>query len=218
MLVEIAGRHDASLWRVTRAGCPWTAGHPVRHPQSGVLPVEQGPRLRPPPARIDPDVVILVDRPISDPLNGRTMVDRAAGDLGDHPDRQRTLVDQRTQSVVDSLRAAGRRVVIVEPVPVAPEQLDPFRCITAARFLDECRFVTSTAPLAEEVFSRQLAEKYSDVWSLSLDDLVCPYLPICDPVVDGTVVRSDDEHLTAAFALGIGDVVDRFLVDNRVVE
>ena len=36
--------------------------------------------------------------------------------------------------------------------------------------------------------------------SIDFDRQVCPYLPICDPVVDGMVVHHDDNHLTVTFA------------------
>ena len=32
---------------------------------------------------------------------------------------------------------------------------------------------------------RAAADEDDEVWSLDIDQLVCPYLPICDPVVDG---------------------------------
>jgi hypothetical protein len=32
---------------------------------------------------------------------------------------------------------------------------------------------------------------------------LCPYLPICDPVINGVMVRKDHEHITTAFAVSL---------------
>jgi hypothetical protein len=34
---------------------------------------------------------------------------------------------------------------------------------------------------------------------LDLDATVCPFQPICDPVVDGLVVRWDNNHVTLTY-------------------
>jgi len=45
---------------------------------------------------------------------------------------------------------------------------------------------------------------------------VCPYLPICDPVIDGIVVKFDRQHLTAQFATRIADPIDAVLTRSGV--
>jgi hypothetical protein len=52
---------------------------------------------------------------------------------------------------------------------------------------------------------RALAEQRDEVTALDVDRLVCPYLPICDPVLDGMVVFRDDNHITGTFATSLAD-------------
>jgi hypothetical protein len=56
------------------------------------------------------------------------------------------------------------------------------------------------------------------VWSLDLDHLVCPYLPICDPVVDNQIVKIDETHLTAKFGKAIAPSIDSYLKDNGLID
>jgi hypothetical protein len=41
--------------------------------------------------------------------------------------------------------------------------------------------------------------------------LYCPYLPICDPVIGGIVVRFDSQHITARFAESLAPAVLAYL-------
>ena len=49
------------------------------------------------------------------------------------------------------------------------------------------------------------------MFSANFDDLVCPYDPICDPVVNGQIVRFDASHITVAFANSIAPQVNAYL-------
>jgi hypothetical protein len=122
----------------------------------------------------------------------------------------------RTTAAVALLRAGGRKVVILEETPVARPADDPLECLSKATFLDECRFVTHEGPTELERIGREVADA-DDVWSLDLDGNVCPYLPICDPIVDGLIVRRDDSHLSSRFTARLTPVFERFLDDNDVL-
>jgi len=106
-------------------------------------------------------------------------------------------------------------VVVVEPVPVSSS--DPLRCLSEAEFVEECRFVASSSPGAEETVLRDLADGDDEVVSLDLDGAVCPYLPICDPVIDGLVVFHDSNHITTRYGRTLLDPVDRLLEDEGVL-
>ena len=84
------------------------------------------------------------------------------------------------------------------------------------KYLDACRYVSSTAPTPLEASYRSLANG-TDVYSLDLDRLVCPYLPICDPMVGGLVVKKDGEHITAPFSRYIGKPIASLLVADGIV-
>jgi hypothetical protein len=49
------------------------------------------------------------------------------------------------------------------------------------------------------------------------DRLVCPYLPICDPVIAGHIVKIDKQHLTCEFAQYMSDDVLAYLKTNKVL-
>jgi hypothetical protein len=55
------------------------------------------------------------------------------------------------------------------------------------------------------------------VVAADFDRLVCPFLPICDPVVNGEIVKSDGTHLTARFAESIAPEISTYLVDSGLV-
>jgi hypothetical protein len=40
---------------------------------------------------------------------------------------------------------------------------------------------------------------------------VCPFLPICDPVVDGSIVKRDPSHLKVLYALKLVPQVEMYL-------
>ena len=49
------------------------------------------------------------------------------------------------------------------------------------------------------------------------DRLVCPFLPICDPVVNGALVKLDQSHITLKFARSIAPAVDEYLKQAGVI-
>lgn len=58
---------------------------------------------------------------------------------------------------------------------------------------------------------RKLAADNDDIYDLDLDRIVCPLLPICDPVVDGSIVKRDPSHLKVLFALKLVPQVEMYL-------
>ena len=56
------------------------------------------------------------------------------------------------------------------------------------------------------------------MWSVDLDRSACPALPICDPVIDGTVVRWDGSHLTRRFSMTLVDDLTAMLDERGLLE
>jgi hypothetical protein len=77
--------------------------------------------------------------------------------------------------------------------------------------LEQCRYLANLTPTPVELYDRQLAVEHSGVYSADFDRLVCPYFPICDPIVNGQIVKWDPTHLTVAFAKSIAPQVDAYL-------
>ena len=108
---------------------------------------------------------------------------------------------RRTEESVQKFLDDGRKVVMIEPIPVSSNSDDPLKCLSNATYFEECRFVANTEPTAVERIYRDLANAHPDnVFSVDIDHDICPYLPICDPVVNGLIVRWDPGHLTTRFA------------------
>jgi hypothetical protein len=100
---------------------------------------------------------------------------------------------------------------MIEPVTVAP--FDTVNCLSGAASLEACRFVANTQATDLERSFRSIADG-KRVWSIDIDSLVCPYLPICDPLVDGVIVRSDNSHISVRFAESIAGKLEDLLVQQ----
>ena len=104
--------------------------------------------------QFDPDVIVLVHHPFDDPAGGPDM--SADGKLI-HFGTEDSLRAVRTAArrSVDELQANGRKIVILEPLPLAPGAFNPLTCLSQAKFVDDCRYVAaSTTPI--ERFYRSL--------------------------------------------------------------
>ena len=55
------------------------------------------------------------------------------------------------------------------------------------------------------------------VFDENLDTLVCPFLPICDPIIDGQIVRWDPAHLTPKFAETLSGPVQAILARDGLI-
>ena len=83
---------------------------------------------------------------------------------------------------------------------------------------EECRYVAQAgAARGVEGPYRQLARRNPGVYSADFDGLVCPFLPICDPVIGGRIVKWDASHLTVVFAQSLAPQVDAYLKQIGVI-
>ena len=159
---------------------------------------------------LDPDVIVVADRPIDDPARlGR--VSTPQGLFEPRPGRARP---RRCAAVTESSLACcakgGRKVVIIEPIPIAPARHDPLNCLSSATKVEQCIYQANTKPTPlENMYASQV--KPGAVWTLDLDRVVCPRFPTCDPVVRGLIVKRDTDHITGKYADDIGESVDAIL-------
>ena len=215
MLQDLAERHDLRLTARFLPFCPWPRG--VVYQGVRQCYAEQADLFDRIITEVDPDIVFLAHRPIDDVNDPQAIADEDEGGLDGDADRQAAALDRRITDVVRSLRADGRTVVIFEPIPVVAKDDDTLTCLSQEQALDPCRFVTRDGPGYEERIIRRLAADDDGVIAVDLDRLVCPYLPICDPVVDDLVVKRDHNHLTVTFARSLLDPVDDYLIARGVV-
>jgi peptidoglycan/LPS O-acetylase OafA/YrhL len=209
-LKKLAEDRSLTLSVAVAPGCPWQRG--ILRRGEGLVG-DKVQDLGPPcqahhdewydtviPA-LDPDVIVVANQPWDDPTSVRQIQDEERGAVEVGTSAFLDVVRTRTSEAVRALRADDRRVVMLEPVPLSSDKDDPLACLSEARFLEECRFVSRMAPTGVETTYREIASEQPDaVISVDLDREVCPYLPICDPIVNHLIVRWDPQHLTARFA------------------
>jgi hypothetical protein len=228
MLTAMAEDRNLTLAAAVAPGCPWQQGILRRgQVQVGTTLQDLGPPCAAHHAEwydtiiaaLDPDIVIAVNEPLDDPTSPRPIQDEQKGPVDAGTDAFNEVVQDRTTQAVQRFVADGRKVVMIEPIPLTRYKDDPLNCLAQAKFLDECRFVTGTKPTEVETIYRRVAAQLStSVFSVDLDHLVCPYLPICDPVVNGLIVRRDPEHLTDRFAASLVKPFERILDDHGLLQ
>jgi hypothetical protein len=194
---ELARQADLTLSVGVGPLCPWPRG---------LYYLKGGPDCRTNKAfwygalmdEVDPDLVVLGQRPIDDPANSAGVF-APAGRFDPGSPGYDAAVEEVVRSTVAALRADGRAVVMIEPIPIASRDGDPLSCLSSAPNLDACTYEANDAPTPIELVYRSEADEV-DTWSLDIDDLVCPRLPTCDPVVDGIIVKRDSNHITGTYS------------------
>ncbi len=197
----IARSRDLSLSVVLTHGCPWQGelGTPV----DGVaqpcdeITADIYDRILP---ALEPSVVVVGPGAVATTL-GLTPFDRV--------DPVAAALELQTPPAVDRLDRLADRVVLIEPMPVVPA--DPLACLERAEWLEDCRFVTPEERPWIELTYLRLTEPRRRLVVLDLDPLVCPYLPICDPVISRQVVRRDPLHLTQGFGATLDAPLEELL-------
>lgn len=216
--MDIARRENLTLSVVALGGCPWQ-----RHLASGRY-------LRACRARKDdaytrvipelkPDVIIAVNYGYDDPSVGAV---RMLGESGEAvmrgtPEFDHLLREATLASVAELEPMAATGLVIIEPIPVAPKPENPTACLVRGRFLEECRYIASREPSRLERLYRDIAARNPRVWSADFDRLVCPWWPVCDPMVGGHIVKVDCHHLTAGYAGYIAADIADYLKANLLL-
>jgi peptidoglycan/LPS O-acetylase OafA/YrhL len=218
---EIARRENLTLSVAVHGGCPWQR-------DLYVYPVTvNGQKLRTEDCRkekddlytrvipaLRPDLIVAMQ--VSHESPGLTPFLGPKGNaLPNGSPAALRWVDHTTRQSVQALRAPGRKLLIIEPIPSAP--FDPIACISKAKVLEACRFVASTTPDPVERYYRKLARTDSFVHSADFDRLACPYLPICDPVVNGQIVRRDGSHLAVKFVETLAPAIDTYLKNAGLI-
>ena len=196
LFTVIARREGLQLSVSTWPGCPWQRDLFTGYALRGCREIKENQykRLL---MTLHPNIVVVANLDFGTPGT-------FTGPLRDVHKRPVDFADvqRATERSLSQLRASGRRVVMIEslPIPVEHKLFDPLGCLAKADFLEACRFEAEVAPTRLEGLYRSLASQDRGVYSLDLDKEVCPLLPICDPVVNGEVVRFDALHLAVKFS------------------
>jgi peptidoglycan/LPS O-acetylase OafA/YrhL len=221
-LRELALQNDLTLSVAVRPGCPWQRGLGVSDPAAerlrGCLAAKEVLYDELIPA-LDPDLVVVMNGGYEispDILTGLQYTGPDGEVLEPGSPELEDRLEQTTRTSLDQLRA-GRDVVVLEPVPLEAGGFDPLGCLSEAEVVEACRFVVDPEPTEVERLYRSRADAADDVWSLDLDPLVCPFLPICDPIVDRLIVKADESHLTREFATSLAPALEDYLKSNGIL-
>ena len=215
---KIARNHSMSLAVTSFPNCAWQPGialDPIGGKPNGpaTCRAHQDDWYQRVLPQYAPDIVVVVSRGVEDPANP-TDIRLADGRLL-HPGSPgfTEAVQAASERALRLLKHPGRKIVILEPTPIAPPSIqgaDPFRCVSGATYLDDCRYVATAEPSPIVQYYRSIADGKS-LLSIDLDRVVCPYFPICDPVVGGVIVKVDRQHLTSVYSARIADSIDAAL-------
>jgi peptidoglycan/LPS O-acetylase OafA/YrhL len=219
---QISRRDDLTLSASVATLCPWqqgllvwatppTASREACARQRADLYKRVLPALR-------PDIVVLVDTGIDDPripAQIATDLHSQRFSLAKNRSQFEAILRDATVSTIQVLQREVPKIVIVEPIPKA--NFNPLSCLSSARSTSECRYVTDVGTTALESVYRDEARHLKGVWSMNIDPLVCPYLPVCDPIVNNIVVKFDAAHLTTEYSQYLAGPIDKYLHDNRIL-
>jgi hypothetical protein len=215
---EIAERVGGSLSVAMRESCPWQQDllfADFKHQDlCRAHHADWYSRVVP---SLDPDVVVLINRTFDDPVSPAAL-DTPDGRVDPGSDELLHEVRRATERSLETFRDRGRKVVVIEPIPYAPRGYRPISCLSQASDVDECRYVASPGPMGVERVYRKAAGNDDGIWVLDMDRLVCPFLPICDPVIAGEIVKLDGGHLTATYARSISGDIEGYLKDNAIID
>jgi peptidoglycan/LPS O-acetylase OafA/YrhL len=222
-LTAIAKQDNLTLSIAVKGGCPWQQN--LYAPEISIPGKTNRPqdckaqkddlynRVIP---QLNPDIIIAMNLAYENPIeplqfmnaDGQTLIRRSSSY---YPE-----IEAATKQSIAAMSDGGRRkVVLLEPIPVT--RFNPLDCLSKATYIEQCRYVASALPDRLEQFFRSLAKHDRNVWSINLDKLVCPFLPICDPIVNGQIVKWDPTHLTVKFAQSIAPELNTYLQQNNIL-
>jgi hypothetical protein len=214
----IARRESLTLATAIHHACPW----PEHLAGLGISPdctnyrADWYARVIP---QFDPDIVVLANRGYDAPGNALPIEVSGRHVTAQDPAAVAAISDQ-TRTSLDDLRRPGREIVLLEPTPLpADPNYDPMSCVSSGSA--HCGFTVSPNPTPLTQLDRDLAAgaraSTSKVWSVDLNRLACPRYPVCDPVVNGIIVRRDHTHLTGTYARALATSLDTILRDRHVI-
>jgi hypothetical protein len=211
-LVEIARRFSLTFSVAVADACPWQLGlfYPNSSTECRRLQADWYNRVVP---QLGPDVVIVADRALDDPVfdphavTPKRYTDRASLEAA---------LEDVTSKSIGRLSAPGRKIVLFEPTPLSPQSDDPLSCLSTGSPASRCVYTANRRPTPFELSLRAIAAR-PDVWSVDLDRLMCPRLPRCDPIIGNVIVKRDFSHLTATYTRTLASPLFAILHAHRIL-
>jgi hypothetical protein len=216
MFTSLAKEHDLTLSLNVEAGCMWqenltnAEASPAGQRRCAAARVGWYDQALP---KLDPDVVILVQRARDDPKLWSGTVTGSGGSAD--PLEQITLT--ATEETIAKITATTPHTLIVANL-IMPNTFDPADCLASLRDPERCAVWEPTAPAPSDGLYATISAHSALIDTVNLNPAFCPSAPICLPVVDGSVVWRDDHHYTASYANQRRDRVWRQLMQTGVLQ
>ncbi|WP_372727153.1 acyltransferase family protein [Nocardioides sp.] len=191
-MTRLAQEHDFTLALSIVGGCPWQQGvqslydtaaerercaSARRDLYEGVL------------QELEVDVIVL-NQVARDKGAWETNLTRLDGTTPGLAELNLTTINQTLATIEE----AGAQAVIVETPLIARDSLgNPLECLSAAETTDQCRVPIS--PLHDvDAYYRTAAATSEAIHSITLNDVMCPAWPVCDPMLGRIPVWRDGVH------------------------
>jgi hypothetical protein len=199
---SIARDHGFRLSASIFKGCAWQTG--LRNLSAGADP-EYCRKARETLyhqvlPQMDVDVVVAISMSRSGEMWEKKL--QAVGDAPEGEDlRQRQY--RTAQETSDIFRASGADLVIVKSIMGTAGYdragWDPLDCLARAATLGACAVVPPMSRPALDGLYDAIATTTPGVATVDLNPVLCPDPPLCAPVVNGTVVWKDPDHVTGTY-------------------
>ena len=209
----IARRENLHLSVSMRPGCPWQRGIYSTF-EFDLCRQWQDDLYRRVIPSLNPDVIVIVNLAFGNRGRYPAFLDADKEHIGFGP------IATATKASVAELRTGRRDLVIVDPIPLPTQpgpDFNPLLCLGRSTTIEQCRYRTRRTLSDLEILYRLIANQDPKVHSLDLDKAVCPLLPICDPIVNGTIVKWDSSHLTIRYAQSLAPQVDMYLKSTGIL-
>ena len=191
---SLAREHDFTFMTNIVRGCGWQAGlvpgcaAELEAFYTDVLPA------------LDVDAVVAVSLSRGEPVWQERLAspDRPPGEtLGQ-------LHVRTARETADDIEAAGARLVTVKALlgtnGYQRNGADPLDCLARASRLGDCAVIAPLEkPFTDGILDALAAATPDRAAAVDLNPVLCPDAPICRPVIDGTVVWKDPDHVTGTF-------------------
>ena len=190
-----------SLYAVVTAGCPWQPSLAYIHFDTPSCIAAQDAVYDDLLARVRPDVIVVSAHAHVEA--GFELRERDESSDAANIDEQTFIA--ASVAAAGQLTSHGGHLVIIEPRPISP--FNAQNCLAVSTSIDDCAFVAGPNARAEAERLRTVAGQIEGSSTVSIEDLVCPRFPVCDPILRGTIVRYDADHLYSGFVQIIGDLM-----------
>jgi len=198
-LQALAEEHRWRLSLSVSAGCPFQQGVMVTGSAGGSRPdceeARQGFYTTTLPA-MKPDLVVFSAAAQSDPAWHGVVAD----EQGRTEDPKRILA-QATRRTVQLAHDAGAAVIMIKTMAGTDgwgtDGFDPLSCLAQAKVLRDCAVQLPPDRPAEDAIYEAIAIEDDRAAVIDPTRLYCPDAVVCAPVLRGTIVWRNPDHLTA---------------------